>query len=264
MQYFGALGVNVVTQVSGVHTGVCGQFLLVQSLDEFEGQVGGKAVLAVALHLQGGEVKEAGRLFGSLLLLYVSYEERLALDELKGLLSFLLTGEAALGSREGGITIDRCQHPVRLWLEVVNLFLPIDNQSQRGGLYTADGKHLPVLSVLQRIEARGIHAQYPVADGTRETCQIEELVFLLVFQVLETFTDGLIRHRRYPQTLHRALRSCLLHHPTLDEFTLLPGITTVDDFISILHQFLNNSKLFLDMVGLDELDAKARRNHRQR
>ena len=54
-----------------------------------------------------------------------------------------------------------------------------------------------------------------------------------------------------------------MHHPTLDEFTLLPGITAVDDTVGCLHQFFNDAKLFLDAFLFFKLDTESWRNHRQ-
>ena len=56
---------------------------------------------------------------------------------------------------------------------------------------------------------------------------------------------------------------CFLHHPALDEFTFLSGITAVHNTIGRLHQFLDDSKLFLDTVIVDEFDAEALGYHRQ-
>ena len=56
---------------------------------------------------------------------------------------------------------------------------------------------------------------------------------------------------------------CFLHHPALDEFSLLSGITTVHNTIGSLHQFLDDGKLFLDTVIVNQFDAEALGHHRQ-
>ena len=121
-----------------------------------------------------------------------------------------------------------------------------------------------VLSVLERVEARGVHTQEPVADGTAQSGYVQRLVLTLILERVETLTDSLVGHRRYPKTLHRALRLCLLHHPTLYQFTLLTGVTAVDDAVGSLHKTLYDAELAFDAVVVDELDTEARRNHRQR
>ena len=141
--------------------------------------------------------------------------------------------------------------------------LPVDNQGQRRGLHPSDGKHLTVLPVLHRIEPRGVHAQQPVTDGPAQSRLVERLEIRVVVQLGKALADGLFRQRRYPQTLHRAMRSRLLHHPPLDKFPFLPGIAAVDNHVRGLHQALDDAELLLVCGIVYQLDAKARGNHRQ-
>ena len=69
------------------------------------------------------------------------------------------------------------------------------------------------------------------------------------------------RHGRYPQATHWALGTSLLHHPSLNQFTLLPGVTTVHDALGFLHQSFDNRKLLLDTLVVYEFDSKAVGNH---
>ena len=85
----------------------------------------------------------------------------------------------------------------------------------------------------------------------------------MVLERLEAFANGFLRQAVHPKSLHGAPRSRLLHHPSLYEFALLPGIAAVDDFIGLLHQSLDDVELLLDAFVLLELDAEARWNHRQ-
>ena len=54
-----------------------------------------------------------------------------------------------------------------------------------------------------------------------------------------------------------------LHHPTLNEFTLLPGITTVDNLVSLTVKTLYRVKLLLNTSVGNEFDTKTLWNHRQ-
>ena len=50
----------------------------------------------------------------------------------------------------------------------------------------------------------------------------------------------------------------------LQQFSLLPGITAIDDFIRILHQPLYHMKLLLNTrIMPNQLDTETWRNHRQ-
>ena len=153
-----ALGVDVVGKVLRVNTRISSELMFVERLNEVERLLGREAELTVAVNLQAGQVVQLWRLFLALLLLHLRNGERLALNGLEGCFALFLLGELALGGREGGVTIDRCQHPVRLRLEVVNLFLTVDNERQRGCLDAPDAEHLTVLTILQRVEACAVHA----------------------------------------------------------------------------------------------------------
>ena len=214
--------------------------------------------------MQASQVVELWWLLFALLLLNLRDGERFSLDSAEGLFAFLFRSELTLGSCECGVAIDSSQHPVGLRLEVVNLFLSIDDERKGRGLYTSYGKHLTVLPVLQRIESSTVHAQQPVSDGAAQSCQVQRLIVGLVFQVLESLADGLVSHRRYPQAADRTLRLSLLHYPALDKLTFLAGVTAVDDALSFLHQTLNDGELLLDALVVDELDAKALWYHGQR
>ena len=87
---------------------------------------------------------------------------------------------------------------------------------------------------------------------------------MLVLEIRETLADSLIRHGGYPQTGDRTLSLRLLHHPALDELTLLSGVTTVDNALGLLHQTFDDGELLLDALVVNEFDAEALRNHGQR
>ena len=182
----------------------------------------------------------------------------------KILFAIFLAGKLALGGGEQGVAIHRGKHPIGFRHKLFDFFLTVDDKGQGGCLHPADREHLTVLAVFQRIKSCGVHAQYPVANGPTESCQIKRLVILLVAQGLESLLDGLVGHRRNPEPPHGAFGLCLLHHPALDEFTFLAGVAAVDDAIGLLHQFFNHGKLPAYALVVDQFDAKPRGQHGQR
>ena len=52
------LGIDIVAQVGGVHTGIGGHLLLVERLHGLQGHVYGYAKFLIAFGLQGSEVEE--------------------------------------------------------------------------------------------------------------------------------------------------------------------------------------------------------------
>ena len=262
-QYGRTFGIDIITQELGVHTRIGGEFALVESLYDVECHLCTHAVFAVAVHLQRGEVVERFGRLCSVFLLHRGDGEGFACNGLQKLLTLLLHIELALGGREDRITIGGRQDPIGFWLEVFNLLLAVDNEGERGCLHPSDAEHLPVLSVFEGIEPGGIHAENPVADGTAESGEIEGLILLLVLQLTESLADGLIGHRRNPESLHGTFGLRFLHHPSLDEFSLLSGVTAVDNAVGSLHQSLDDGKLLGHSLVVDEFDAEALRNHRQ-
>ena len=190
----GTLRVDIVGQVLRVDTWVGGVFAFVEGLDEVECHLGGVSELLVALYLQGGEVEEVGWQLLAVFLGHAVDGEGFSLDGLEGFLSLLYGGVAvawyaavgcwllvvgcwllAVGfllfvgfvddGGEGGVAVDGGEYPVGFWLEVVDLVLSVDDESERGCLYASDGEDLSVLSVFEGVEACGVHAEEPVADG---------------------------------------------------------------------------------------------------
>ena len=92
----------------------------------------------------------------------------------------------------------------------------------------------------------------------------EALIVGLVFEVLESFADGVFRQRRNPQPIDRAAAIGFLHHPALNQLSLLTGIPAVDDRFGIPDQSFKNTELLLVAIARDQLDAEPRRNHGQR
>ena len=277
-----ALGIDIVGQEGGVDAGIGGEFVFVELLNDLQGLFGTVAQLLVALHLQSGEVEEPRWGFRPFLFRHLGHGERCPFDGLQSGLRFLAVGEPSFGSaflgrsllivalhacREGGISIDGGEHPIGLRAEVLDFELAMDDEGQRGGLHAADGEGLcalasVVVAKLQGVEARGVHAQQPVADGTAQPGLVEPLIVGLRTEAGEALTDGLFRHRRNPKALDGALGLRLLEHPSLDEFALLAGITAVDNAVGREEEFFDDAKLLLH--SLFKTDAEAGRHHGER
>ena len=80
---------------------------------------------------------------------------------------------------------------------------------------------------------------------------------------METISYGFLCQGTDPESLDRAFGACKLHHPTLDELSLLSGITAVDDLSSLFIKGLDNLELLLVYWCVNELDLKLIRNHRE-
>ena len=86
---------------------------------------------------------------------------------------------------------------------------------------------------------------------------------MLVLQIVEALPDGLLGKGRHPEPVDRAFRPRLLHHPPLDQLSLLPGIAAVDDGLRVLHELLYDRELLPVCVIVYQLDSKSRRDHRK-
>ncbi len=121
------LGVDIVAQELGVDTRIGGQLALVKCLDGVQRHLGTHAELTVAVHLQRCQVVE---LLGSLLavfLLHLGHGERLIFDQLEALLALFLACELTFGGGEECVAVDGREHPIGLGLEIVYLFLAVDD-----------------------------------------------------------------------------------------------------------------------------------------
>ncbi len=79
----------------------------------------------------------------------------------------------------------------------------------------------------------------------------------------KTFTDSLVCKRTDPQTLHRLVASCFLHHPALYHLSLLAGVTTVYYLVATSDKHRDSLHLTLYARLVDDLDAELGWNHRQ-
>ena len=201
--------------------------------------------------------------FKAVFLLHAGHGERLARYRFEELLALFLRGELAFGGAEHSVAVGGGENPVRLGLEAFNLFLAVYDEGEGGRLHAPDAQHLAVLAVLQRVEARGVHAEQPVAYGPAQPGEVERLVLGLVFQRAEAFGYGLVGHRRNPQPLHRAACLGLLHHPPLYQFAFLPGVAAVHYAVGGLHQLFYHGELPPDSLVVYELYAKLLRYHWQ-
>ena len=292
-----AFWIDILWEEGSVHTGIGGHFSLIELLDELQRKVGPIAELAVAFHLERGEVEEPWWGFCAVFLLYVSDGEWVSFYGAECGLGLLAVGISAFHRRllcicitlaavsfsfvspfclrvfichlcgEGHIAVDGGEHPKGFGLEVIDFVVTFDDERQCGSLYTSDtqGLRAPgtavVLSVFKGVKACGVHAQKPVADAPAQCSFIERLIVILRTEVCKPFDICFVCHGTYPQSFHRAGRLCLLHYPSLYEFTFLSGITAVDDHIGFLHQPFDVFELSACL--LLEVYLKTLWNHRQ-
>ena len=268
------LRVDVVTKESGIHTWVGSHVLLVETLDDLERIIGCESIAFVALHLKGGEVKEARSVLHAFLLLHGSDLEGEVLDAIyeflslfEGCDSIVVFLRRQLG-REECIAIEGLEFPIGAWHEVLNLVLAFDNKSEGWGLYATNAEDLAVLAhpfgKAQGISAGGIHTEQPVANSTHESRLVEVLVLALVLEFLEALADSIFGERRDPEAFDGYTTARLLIHPTLDELSLLPGITAVNNFGGLSNEVLDGVELLDDALVVGHLDAKALGYHGQR
>ena len=138
------------------------------------------------------------------------------------------------------VSVHGAEHPRLLWSEILYLPLSVDNKCEGRSLHPSYRKHLFVLTVFDGVKTCCIHAEKPVANGTRETSEIQRVIFFLIFQIGKALSNGIFCQRTNPKTFHWAFCSCFLHHPSLYELTLLPGIATVYNFVSLFHELFND------------------------
>ena len=110
--------------LSGRNFTIRGIFLLVETLDEFQRNIGRVGKLLVAIHLQRGEVVEMRGRLVSLFLAYICNREGFASDGTECFLAFLLAGKLAAGGSKLGVAVDGGEYPVRFGNEVVDFLLP--------------------------------------------------------------------------------------------------------------------------------------------
>ena len=97
------------------------------------------------------------------------------------------------------VAVDGGENPILLGLEIANFKLAVDNHGKCGGLDSADGEDLfGNLAILEGVEACGVHAKEPVADGTAEASFVEGLIVVLRFEVGEALADGFVSHGGNP------------------------------------------------------------------
>ena len=265
-------GVNIIGEIGSIHARIGRYTLLVKRLNEFQRLVGRESVFLVTLHLETRQIKEFRCRLCALLLLHSGDAERIILYRRHQTLALLqrsngififFRGQLCAKQR---ITIHRFQLPIRLRHETLYLRLPLHHQCQSRSLHTPDREHLSVFSRSTRItysvRARGVHPQKPITDSAHQSSLVEMLVIRLVFQLPKALCNSLFRQRTDPQSLHRHLASCLLIHPPLNEFPLLPGITTVNHLIGLRDKRLNHIKLLMHPIIAAHLDTKSLRDHR--
>ena len=151
-------GIHIVGQICCVDTRIGGQFLLVKALDCLQRVVGAHAVFLVGLYLKGCQIEQLGWRFLTLLFLDILHHEGMLPHLLQQCLTLGLLIECLNLSREQHVAVFGLEFPSVLGHEVLYLLLALHHQRQCRCLHTPHGEYLSVLTVLKRIQARGVYA----------------------------------------------------------------------------------------------------------
>ena len=120
-----------------------------------------------------------------------------------------------------------------------------------------------ITSIFLSKESCSIHTKEPVPNSTRLTSFIEAIKLTLRLKMVEAITNSILCQWGYPKSLHRTANACLFHNPTLDKFTFLTGITTVDDHFGSLIEITDNLELLSDSWIINKLSGELLRQHRE-
>ena len=221
-----AFRIKVFAEVSRIYARVSRIFFLVEALYELQSLVCGVAELLIAFHLQTCEVEEAGRGFRTVLAVDALDDKGCLADLFQRSKSLLLGGEghAAVAAGPGrglfvgfagafgagrigceeGVAIARGQDPEWFGLKLLYLLLALHDKGQRRRLHAADGERrhaASAVAVLECVQAGGVHAQEPVADGPAQAGFVHPLVFILWLQVGKALAYAFFCQRRHPEAL---------------------------------------------------------------
>ena len=239
---------------------------LVQALGGFQRLVCGKSQQAVGIPLQAGQVVQLRR---KLLL-----PDGFRLDHGTGsafdLSSDLFRGRFFLQMcirvkplrkiNAAVVTEVRGQCAEILRFEVFDLLPAFHEDRQRRGLNASDGQEC---LVLQRERPAGVHSDQPVRFAPAAGAFVQAVVIGARTDIPESFTDGLVRHGRDPQTLKRFFAASFFIDIPEDQFTLTPCVRSADQRIRffVVYQFFDCSILFF-CLG-DHFQGNGLRKNRQ-
>ena len=121
-----------------IYAGICRELFLIKALYQIECGLSRIAEFLVAFHLQRREIKQVRRRLRAFLLRNVRYLKGFSGNVGEGLFTILLVAEPPFDGREQRVAINRGEHPIRLGLEAIYLFLALNDKCQRGSLHATD------------------------------------------------------------------------------------------------------------------------------
>ena len=104
------------------------------------------------------------------------------------------------------------------------------HHSQCGGLHTSDG--ICAVSGGDGECLRAVDAHEPVRFAPCFGCKKEVVILASVFEVTQSFTDGLVGKRTYPEADERGGTSDIVVEVSEDKLSFAPGIGRHDDLLA--------------------------------
>ena len=136
------LRIDIVTQISRIHTGIGRQPFLIQRLYQLQRLLCRKTILLIAVDLQRCQIIQLRRILQTLLLLHTRDRQQLILDAIHQRLTLLFTRDRILPvfhrnlGTEQRIPVIGLQLPIGLRHKMLDLRLPFYHQRQRRRLHT--------------------------------------------------------------------------------------------------------------------------------
>ena len=117
--------------------------------------------------------------------------------------------------------------------------------------------------VAQRKRARCVHAHQPIRHRTAARAFVQRIVAGIALQFRKALADRRIRHRGYPQPLHRLFAARLLIDIAKDQFTLARGVGRADQRIDAIRIHQRGYAFELLCRGGQHLQRNIAGQHRQ-
>ena len=255
---------NVVIDVAAIGSRIGEMFVLVESLGQPQGLVGGEAIHPVHVLLQRGQIIELGRVGILFFLGHRLHHQGMRPGRLHHRLPLRRLLEFALGMLERRPTAHGVHFPEILRLEILDLQIPIDNHGQNRGLHPPDAEQQIALPVFQSKKTGGIEADDPIRLAPTFGRMVEPVKLGRRGQVGKSLLDCRMGQRTDPQP---AARLRLAPGPSQDvaedQLSFPPGIRGADDFVRRLEEALNGLQLIRRRALLAGAQLKGGRNHRQ-
>ena len=249
---------HIVRDELAVRARIGQELLFVECLYEIERLLGGEAVVAVRLALQGGQIIELRRIDGFRLPLERRNDGFLFLASRRNFFCFLFGFD--LFQISGQITLADMDVEILLLLECGDFPVTLHQHCKGRRLDAPDHQ----LLVIERGEKAGaVDTDNPVCLRAAECRFIETVKFLAVPEMIEAFADGGVLQRADPQTLEGLGASGFVVDQPEDQLTLASCIGCADQLGDALVLHESGQHLELLCFVLRDLKHPAFRNNGQ-